>query len=202
LLVRIPQQHAKRWFVFHNSTRNAARVNAARVNADVKGNHDVAMQGDYYDRAWNVFHKEKVNAEMMRDLISSKFNYLQDSSIVIDDIHIYGTPWVNKCGEWAFSEIEAKLKTHYTKIPNNVDVLVTHGPAEGTADATIFGKRAGSSSLQVELVRKKPLVHVFGHVHEGYGVHRNGPVLALNASSCTAGYRPTNVPLVFDLKRK
>jgi hypothetical protein len=44
-----------------------------------------------------------------------------------------------------------------------------------------------------------PALHVFGHVHEGYGVSSNGTTTFVNASSCTLRYRAINPPLVFDL---
>jgi Icc-related predicted phosphoesterase len=40
---------------------------------------------------------------------------------------------------------------------------------------------------------------VFGHIHEGYGVQYGDKTLFVNASICTAGYEPTNKPIVIDL---
>ena len=45
----------------------------------------------------------------------------------------------------------------------------------------------------------KPLVNVFGHIHEGYGIEYGKDTLFVNASICTAGYQPTNKPIVIDL---
>lgn len=42
-------------------------------------------------------------------------------------------------------------------------------------------------------------MHLFGHIHEGYGrVERDG-ILFVNPSSCDADYRPVNPPIVVDL---
>ena len=42
-------------------------------------------------------------------------------------------------------------------------------------------------------------MHVFGHVHEGYGVSCDGYTTFINASSCTEKYALSNPPIVFDL---
>ena len=47
--------------------------------------------------------------------------------------------------------------------------------------------------------RIKPMVHCFGHVHEGYGVSSDGRTTFVNASTCTTKYKPNNPPIVFDI---
>ena len=44
-------------------------------------------------------------------------------------------------------------------------------------------------------------LHVFGHIHEDYGVQTNGSSLLANASTCNFRYRVVNPPLVFDVYR-
>jgi hypothetical protein len=44
-----------------------------------------------------------------------------------------------------------------------------------------------------------PKLHVFGHIHEGYGISSDGETLFANASTCNLRYRPDQVPLVVDL---
>jgi Icc-related predicted phosphoesterase len=53
----------------------------------------------------------------------------------------------------------------------------------------------GCEELKLALVRVQPKLHVFGHIHCGYG--REG--ISVNASICTEAYRPTNAPIVVDL---
>ena len=45
----------------------------------------------------------------------------------------------------------------------------------------------------------RPALHIFGHIHEGYGATTNGRTTFANASTCTVNYQPDNPPLVFDL---
>lgn len=46
--------------------------------------------------------------------------------------------------------------------------------------------------------RIKPKYHIFGHVHEGYGITKNEHTTFINASTCDAAYNPINPPIVFD----
>ncbi len=75
-------------------------------------------------------------------------------------------------------------------------------PGRSTAlpDHSSDGQHAGCLDLLRELQeRVQPLLHVFGHIHEGYGVTTNGKTLFANASTCNLAYRPLNPALVFDL---
>ncbi|MEJ1271424.1 metallophosphoesterase domain containing 1 [Cricetulus griseus] len=47
--------------------------------------------------------------------------------------------------------------------------------------------------------RVQPRLHVFGHIHEGYGVMADGTTTYVNASVCTVNYQPVNPPIVIDL---
>lgn len=47
--------------------------------------------------------------------------------------------------------------------------------------------------------RVKPKYHVFGHIHEGYGISSDGETTFVNASTCDIKYKPNNAPIVFDI---
>ncbi len=55
-------------------------------------------------------------------------------------------------------------------------------------------------SLVAALARIKPKLHVFGHIHEGYGETQFGPTRCLNVSTCNADYQAVNTPIVVDLE--
>jgi Icc-related predicted phosphoesterase len=50
--------------------------------------------------------------------------------------------------------------------------LVTHGPPYGILDKTDGGKHGGSEFLLKEVLRIKPKLHLFGHIHEGRGQYK------------------------------
>jgi Icc-related predicted phosphoesterase len=61
------------------------------------------------------------------------------------------------------------------------------------------GEHVGCEALLAALERVRPRLHVFGHIHEGYGQERRDGTLFVNAANCDRGYRPVNAPIVVDL---
>lgn len=60
--------------------------------------------------------------------------------------------------------------------------------------------RAGCVELLTTVQQRvKPKYHVFGHVHEGYGITSDGKIIFINASTCDINYLPHNLPVVFDV---
>jgi predicted phosphohydrolase len=126
--------------------------------------------------------------------------YLEDSGTVVDGIRFWGSPWQPWFLDWAFNlQRGAEIAAKWALIPDGVDVLVTHGPPHGTRDRVEDGGLVGCEELGRALARVRPRLHVFGHIHEGYGVTRRGDLTFVNASSCDVSYRPINPPVVIDL---
>lgn len=82
-------------------------------------------------------------------------------------------------------------------IPENTDILVTHGPPYGVLDLNMHKQHTGCKDLLNQVLKIKPKLHVFGHIHEGYGVFKNENITFFNASSANIAYKLTNKPLVF-----
>ncbi|XP_070534012.1 metallophosphoesterase MPPED2-like [Ptychodera flava] len=86
------------------------------------------------------------------------------------------------------------------QIPEGIDILITHGPPLGHGDKTMSEQRAGCVELLNTIQKRvKPKYHIFGHIHEGYGMTSDGYTTYINASTCTLRYRPINKPVIFDL---
>ncbi|KAG8005737.1 Metallophosphoesterase domain-containing protein 1 [Nibea albiflora] len=61
-------------------------------------------------------------------------------------------------------------------------------------------QRVGCMELLNTVQRRvQPKLHVFGHIHEGYGMMTDGTTTFVNASACTVNFLPMNPPIVFDL---
>lgn len=99
--------------------------------------------------------------------VEKGIDYLCDSGIEIDGFKIWGSPWTPYCGNWAFSPRDpVDLIVAFNKIPTDVNILVTHGPAKGHLDG-----KYGSEHLRSVLSHLPDLkLHVFGHIHEAYGM--------------------------------
>jgi Icc-related predicted phosphoesterase len=128
--------------------------------------------------------------------------YLQDSSVVIDSVTFYGSPYTPRFFDWAFNQDRGPVSAaRWAKIPNATDVLITHGPPFGILDRTTAGEFAGCHDLLAAIQRIKPRLHVFGHIHEGAGMHRAEAIgtTFVNASALGAWLRVDHAPIVFDL---
>lgn len=170
----------------------------------IAGNHDLSFDTDNYGSLWRNFgHPEKYDSEGLKRLISEipSVTYLEDSGTTINGISIWGSPWQPWFGGWGFNlERGQKCQEKWDLIPAGVDVLITHGPPLGHGDLCTHGGRAGCLNLLLDIqARIRPKYHVFGHIHEGYGVTSDGRTVFVNASTCNYNYRPLNPALVFDL---
>ncbi|KAI1185628.1 Metallo-dependent phosphatase [Nemania serpens] len=95
--------------------------------------------------------------------------YLQDSSTTITcpngrRLNVYGSPKSRRYGNWAF-QYPRREDVWAGSVSDNTDILITHGPPRAHLDLTTLG----CNDLLRELWRVHPILHVFGHVHEGYG---------------------------------
>ncbi len=133
-------------------------------------------------------------------LILTNAVYLRDELIEIDGVKFYGSPWQPFFFNWAFNLSRgAALKDKWDLIPASVDVLITHGPAIGILDQTMDGSNVGCEELMMAIRRVKPKYHLFGHIHESYGVAQLNGCTHVNASIATERYIPTNKPIEFSI---
>ena len=71
----------------------------------------------------------------------------------------------------------------YTRIPDNVDILVTHGPPIGILDQPPGTLRhEGCPQLLEAVTWLEPKLHVFGHVHGAHGMVNTEATLFVNAA--------------------
>ena len=89
--------------------------------------------------------------------------------------NFFGSPYVSKFGDWAFMLKSEERKLKFSEIPSETDILITHGPPRNILDGDENLdkddlKRYGCPFLNSQVFdRVKPMFHVFGHIHEGYG---------------------------------
>lgn len=158
----------------------------------VAGNHD-----------W-LFER---NNKKARELLGPAITYLQDSSTLIEGLKIYGSPWQPRFYDWAFNLMRGEeIAQKWKLIPNDIDILITHGPPHGILDAV--PTEMGTSHEGCEELRKRVdkiaahgqlKLHVFGHIHSGYGTLEEFGVRFVNASTCDEEYAPTQPPIVVDI---
>lgn len=103
--------------------------------------------------------------------------YLQDNGCEIDGIKFWGTPWTPAFYEWAFQLYGDDGKAIFDLIPNDTDVLISHGPAYGLLDEITTPLMTGATPghigckhLLKAIDRVNPKLHVCGHIHSSQGV--------------------------------
>lgn len=151
----------------------------------IAGNHDWGFQ---------------ISPENARAALTNAI-YLEDSGVEIEGLRFYGSPWQPWFMDWAFNlRTDAELRSKWDLIPDGTDVLITHGPPRGILDRTVTLDDVGCLELRRVVERIAPRLHIFGHIHEGYGQTVVGETTFVNAATCNLFYRPVNPPVVVDLE--
>jgi Icc-related predicted phosphoesterase len=129
------------------------------------------------------------------------WTYLCDSSAEVEGLRVFGMPWVPNLPNWAFHAPDDMLGKKVDAIPDNTDILVTHGPPYGVGD-TVWGSHVGSSSLASAIsYRLDPTLHVFGHIHEGHGRWHMQEMTLANVALVDEFYDMTRVPMGFEVDK-
>lgn len=151
----------------------------------IAGNHDFCFEDERSSEAEEVLRQ-------------SGIIYLRDSGVTIEGVTFWGSPWQPWYHNWAFNlERGDEIAEKWRLIPDDTNVLITHGPPYDISDLTIDGLRVGCEELSKRIGHLHYLkLHIFGHIHEGYGIVKLGGVTYANASICNVRYKPLNAPLI------
>ncbi|CAF4034159.1 unnamed protein product [Rotaria sp. Silwood2] len=185
-----------------------------RLKVFIAGNHDLTLQPAFYEKNWERWHRgRKQNWELIGRLIrepslATNFGiiYLEEQQFIdnVTGLKFYGSPYQPEYNNWAFNlpinSIE--IKQVWSRIPSDVDVLLTHGPPTNILDENTAGIHVGCAQLLARIIAIKPRLHVCGHVHEAYGRIDQGSTIFVNASTCNHNYQPMQALIVVDLKSK
>lgn len=151
----------------------------------IAGNHDF-----FFERETKPY----IDKKMPENVI-----YLNDSGCTIEGITIYGSPITPRFMDWAFNRDRGKvIEKHWNLIPDNTEILITHGPPFGKMDANANNFRTGCEDLLKTVNKIKPNYHIFGHIHEAYGMTYNEHTTFINASILDEHYRVKNKPIVVE----
>ena len=133
----------------------------------IAGNHD------------RIFEENPFLAKEIVDMYATNINYLQDEELVIDGIKFYGSPWTPEFCGWAFAlpKDPRSAEERFARIPNNTDVIISHGPAFGILDKIVHPvspnaskEHLGCKQLRDAIERVNPKLHICGHIHSSNGI--------------------------------
>lgn len=162
--------------------------------SDLNYEHKIFIAGNH------DFFFERADSDMITSIIPDNVIYLNDSGISIGGFNIWGSPVTPWFFDWAFNRHRgADIKKHWDLIPQNIDILITHGPVYGVLDRTIHGQRVGCEVLKDAIDVIKPKVHICGHIHESYGQVQTMDTLYINASVLDVRYRLVNDAVLFEI---
>jgi len=146
----------------------------------VFGNHDDMI---YRDIDWMLIKKKL--PDTVKVLINEAFIYKR--------IKFYGSP-----NTAPFDEFDPKLV--YSLIPDDTDVLITHCPPFGIGDK-VKGEDypLGSIQLLTDIMRVKPKIHIFGHIHTGKKYTKWKGIRFYNVSVLGEDYEISYKPTIINI---
>ncbi len=159
----------------------------------IHGNHELGHQSG---------PKRAPGLKMLAD---AGIIHLEDSGVDIEGFKIYGSPDQPWFHNWEYNRQRGKeIAAKWAMIPDDTNILVTHGPPFMIRDEAPRGVVSHENVGCVDLLNRigdldHLVLHVFGHIHHGYGVTKHDRCSFVNASSCTESYSPINPPIVIEL---
>ncbi|KAH6888010.1 Metallo-dependent phosphatase-like protein [Thelonectria olida] len=148
------------------------RAVRAPLKLVIAGNHDFALDEEYYYRAWDGKPATVAGVRsIIKEAAADGVYYLDEGTYDFNlqngaRLSIYASQCTPSFGGWAFQY----TGSHDFNIPPGVDVAMTHGPPLGVNDfALLGGTNAGCPDLFRAVHRARPKIHCFGHIHEAWG---------------------------------
>lgn len=158
----------------------------------VPGNHELYFEKVYPDsRNWILDHCPAANI-------------LIHDSIDIEGIKIFGSAWTPYFCNCAYNGARTPteitmygnrplMKDLWSQIPENTNILITHGPPHNILDYAPICGNVGCTDLMDRVLKLPNLkTHIFGHIHYSYGYKRFNGVDFYNVANCNEAYSPSN----------
>jgi Icc-related predicted phosphoesterase len=146
-------------------------------------------------------HEFFLEADPTKRSMLSNATVLINEGIEIEGLRIWGSPVTPlHGGAFGMSSTDDRRRL-YAQIPEDTDVLVTHGPPLGMLDSPPGGEfHGGCRELLEAVVRVKPKLHVFGHVHGAHGILQTETTTFVNAALLGADGGLDWSPIVLQMK--
>ena len=169
----------------------------AELKLVIAGNHDVDLDKTYCKPRLSEEKNREAHKAAIRTMTGPRaaqagVTYLEEGTYTFTlkngvTFTIYASPYSPEFCNWAFATGRSfdrynkphQYAPHHQAAPgarpadnpipdSGVDIVMTHGPPKGVLDECPSGS-AGCEHLLHAMKRVRPLVHCFGHIHEGHG---------------------------------
>ena len=172
----------------------------------------VVMTWGNHDFIGHILYSDGHSGEEQTEMLfgnDSKFHILIDESIEIEGVKFYGTPWIPELSGWAFYNTSENLKEIFEKIPEDIDVLLTHCPPKIGTQGVVLQKcwnhmrDFGCNELYNVLCEKKfekPLYVLSGHIHTGnHKIEEYDGIKYVNVSLKDEEYMVSYEPTIIEI---
>lgn len=144
----------------------------------IAGNHDYCLEGKQQG--------------VIQSFLPDNCYYLYNSGVTIGGVNFWGVPF------FFSDEVSGSYKQSIVQIPKDTNILITHRPPFGILDRA-NNITYGCLDLLQKVLEIKPRYHLFGHIHDAYGIQETRGTTFVNAALVDEGYRLLNKPLVFEI---
>ncbi|KAL4948371.1 hypothetical protein BDW69DRAFT_198931 [Aspergillus filifer] len=178
----------------HISMLEVLKSHPAELKIVIAGNHDITLDEEYYAKVVSNSSLESPAAIKALytndDALAHGIIYMEEETRTFTlpstgaKFTVYASPYTPEFCAWAFAYPRSEDRFNpspdssasaATPIPDypGVDICLTHGPPMGILDQVVpSGDSVGCEHLFRAVRRARPALHVFGHIHEGYGARR------------------------------
>ena len=163
----------------------------------VGGNHDFYLERKHKDLT-ELFNKLNIVY-----LNNRSYDYISEEGKIIK---IFGSPYCKIFGNWAYMISNESLEKKFSKIPEDIDILLTHDAPYGTSDICFQDvywnthEHIGNIPLQKAIIEKHPKWNIHGHLHSSNHLpEKLQETNVVNVSLLDENYHITYNPFYFDL---
>ena len=150
----------------------------------VAGNHDACLHG----------------AKFSQSSLPTNFFFLCNSGVTIKGVKFWGVKFWGLPNSFFTKKDVDGFQQMLAKIPSDTDILITHRPPYGILDKTY--KSLGCIYLLQAVLKISPHYHLFGHIHEAYGIEKLNETTFVNASMVNESDELVNKPVVFEFEAR
>lgn len=168
----------------------------------IAGNHELTFPNHYND------YKELFpNDSKITYLCHEEYLYKGSDN---KEYKIFGTPYCQEFGHWAFMLPDKELREKYKDIPEYLDILITHDQPYDYGDILLQedcpwanGEHIGNKELLRAILDKYPSYHFCGHLHSCTHdkVIINWLTTHYNVSLKDESYNPVYKPLYLEIDK-
>ena len=136
----------------------------------VAGNHDLCIERNLVTKI---------------DFMKNGIVYLENDYAEVEGLKIWGSPFTPTFGQgWAFNKKRSALHDIWKEIPDDVDIVVVHGPPKGILDLAYHQLNCiefcGDEALRKRMYLLNPKLCLFGHIHNNEDIINAGTMKLSN----------------------